>query len=479
MGAPRHHSPINQRICTRSLIPPHALLPMRKTLLLAFTGLLLPVLPMPQAAAQHNHETWTPESGLERVFSDMFVHFLAERLNLGEGFHASHFFPAADVAQTTLAPALGNLISSNVASFPLSATQVGIVLDFSTGVPVKVIDRQGPIFAETGQTLGRNTFSAGVNYTHLNLSHFRGTALSDLTFAFTHEDFAGPGSDGIVGDEITERDIVYIQPHLELTAGIFAFYASYGILDNLDISLALPIVTLSAGGVAEAHIDSWTLDNTGRARHFLGGTDENPVLEASYRYEETETSLHSIGVRGKYQFPFQQFDAAALLDIRIPTGSRSRLLGSGATSWNLGIVSSGDLGFLNPHFNLLYNGRGSGYGSDRLTYAIGFDRRLVPGVSVAVDILGNFALNHDETIRLYNLANGPSTPVYYEFPGTPVTVPLSNIDDRDHDNTMNLSAGSRIAFSPEIQAMVNVMVPIRDGGLYARWVPTAGLTVIL
>ena len=420
------------------------------------------------------------DSGLELLLGDMFDSFLRDRLNLGEGFHADHYFPAATTAQAALAPALSNLVSGNVASFPLSATQVGISLDFSTGVPVRIIDRQGPIFAQTGQTLGRNHFSAGVNYTHLNLTQFRGGELENLIFTFTHEDFANPSGEGVVGDTPTERDLVIIRPNLELTAGILAIYASYGILENLDVAVAFPIVNVQARGVADAEIESWTLENTGEASHFLGGTEETPVLEASHRYEASETYLHTIALQTKYQLPLEgRFETAALLDVRIPIGSRDRLLGEGALNWYAGVIASGDLDLLNPHINLLYNGRGAGWDSDRLAYTIGFDRRLSPGVTLALDLLGDVVLNQDQTIRLYDPARGPVTPVYNEYPGTPRMVALSNVEDRDHDNTMNLSAGTRIAFSREVQGLVNVIIPLSSGGLYATWVPTAGLTVIL
>ncbi len=420
------------------------------------------------------------ESGFEGLLSGMFDHFLRDRLNLGEGFHASHYFPAANTAQSALAPALSNLLSGNVASFPLSATQVGIALDFSSGVPVQVIDRQGPIFAHTGQTLGANHFSAGVNYTHLDLTRFRGGALDEVAFTFTHEDFTGAGGEGVVGDNATERDLVIIRPRLELTAGILAVYASYGILENLDIAVALPIVNVQTRGVAEAEVESWTLENTGQASHFLGGTSETPVLEASHRYEASETYLHSIALQTKYQLPVEgAFEAAALLDVRIPTGSTDRLLGEGALNWYLGVIGSGSFDLLNPHVNLLFNSRGASWDSDRVSYAVGFDRPLSPGVTLAVELLGDVALNTDQTIRLYDPSRGPITPVYNEYPGTPRNVPLSNVEDRDHDNMMNLSAGTRVAFSPEVQALVNVIVPLSSGGLYASWVPTAGLTIIL
>ena len=445
-----------------------------------FAAILFGFVAAPSANAQD--PPTQAESGLEVLFNDMFDFFLRERLNLGEGFHADHYFPAAGIAEQALAPALSNLVSGNVASFPLSATQVGIELDFSTGVPVRVIDRQGPIFAQNGQTLGKNHFSAGFNYTHLNLSKFRGDELEDLAFTFTHEDFAAPdgGSNTVVGDIPTERDLVIVRPRLELTAGIAALYASYGILDNLDVGIAFPIVTVQARGVAEANIDSWTLENTGSAAHFLGGTSQAPVLEASHRYEDSDTYLHAIALQAKYQLPLaSRFETAVALDIRIPTGGRERLLGEGALGWYVGFIGSGDFDIANPHVNILYNRRGVSWASDRVAYAVGFDRKITPGLTLAVDLLGDIALDQDRTIRLYDPAQGPSTPVYFGYPGTAVDVPLSNVENREHDNTLHFSAGGRIAFSERVQALVNVIVPLSSGGLYASWVPTAGLSVIL
>jgi hypothetical protein len=244
--------------------------------------------------------------------------------------------------------------------------------------------------------------------------------------------------------------------------------------------VALPIVTVQASGVAEAFVESWTLENLGAARHFLGGTQENPVLDATHRYDESETYLHSVALQAKYQLPFRSIiDSAVLLDVRIPTGSTDRLLGDGAFNWYVGFITSGAFEAINPHLNIVYNGRGENWESDRINYTVGFDRRITPGVTLAVDLLGDIAVDEGATIRLYDPVQGPVTPLYKNYPGTPEPVRLSNVEDRDNDNIMNLSAGTRIAFSPKVQALANVIFPLSKGGLYATWVPTAGVTVIL
>lgn len=413
---------------------------------------------------------------LNATFDNLFDAFLRDEFQLSPGPHAEHYFPAANLADSLLTPALNSLIASNVSSFPLSATVAGVTFDFSTGQPISTVESQGPIFAETAETLGRQRLSFGFTATRLSLNRLRGLPLEDMRFTFTHQDTGEPG----LGDNPTESDLVDLYMGLNVDASIYALAATYGVTPNLDLGVAVPIVTVGLSGTARAVITSYTLfvldQFGGGARHYFGGDAQNPDLEHEEIYDESSTGLGDIAVRLKYRFPIASSSGlAALLDVRLPTGSEEDFRGTGSLNYRLLLIGSSRIGDFNPHFNLGYNYRGADFDSDEVELALGFDQKISSGFTFAFDVLADFDMTSDEAIKL--------------FPGTETIVDqsadtgasarrivqLSNIPDRDFDHVVNASFGFRIAPSEQVQLLANVIVPLQDGGLRSSIVPTVGL----
>lgn len=424
--------------------------------------------------------TATPASAqLNQVFSDLFNTFLTERLALSPGEHASHFVPAAETAVETLTPALNSLIASNVASFPLSATATGVTFDFSTGQPVSVLESQGPIFAETASTLGRRRINVGANFTHLSLNRLRGMPTDEAAFVFVHEDVDG---NGVLGNIPFEADVISVQMGLDVSANIFALFATYGLTDNLDVGVALPLVSVSIEGTARAAIDGRTFTQSGAAVHLFGGDVQNPILTAEEDYSESASGIGDVSVRMKYRFPVEAaYGLAALLDVRLPTGNDEDFLGTGSLGVGLSLIGSAKIGDFAPHANLGYRYRGSDsdstgatsgdFNRDAISVVLGFDQQLINGLTFALDFLGDFNLGDDPL----DLLPG-SIEIVEERNGGRVAreVELSNVPDGGADQTLSLSVGARFAFSERLQVLGNVLVPLNNGGLRSNVVPTVG-----
>lgn len=419
---------------------------------------------------------------LDQMFENIFNQVLVEDFHLSPGPHADHFIPASEEANRILTPALNSMIATNVASFPLSSTVAGITFDFSTGQPISVTESQGPIFAETAQTLGQSKIVAGMNATHLGLNRFRGQPVDGLRFTFTHEDTGDPG----LGDDPNELDVVHLLPQLDIEADIVALFATYGLAKNLDVGLAVPLVRVSMKGEAQAIIESRTLfvqsQFGGGSTHFFGGDAQQPILENEVTYDESATGIGDLAVRLKYRFPFEAtWGAATLLDVRLPTGDEENFMGTGSVSARLLFIASRTIGSFTPHLNLGYDYRGSDLDSDEVEFVLGFDQKIGGGVTFALDLLGDFDLSSDEAIRMYDLNHGPTTTIVDRSPDTGAInqreVALSNVPNRDFDHTVDLSAGFRVAPSERVQLLGNLMVPLQDGGLRSTVVPTLGLSI--
>ncbi len=410
---------------------------------------------------------------------EIFDHFLIDEIQLSPGNHGNHFRRAAGLADSVLAPALNSLIGGNVSSFPLSSTSVGVSFDFSTGQPVSIVESLGPIFAETGRTLGKGKINAGVNYTYLNLSDFRGIKTEDMRFTFTHVDLS---KDGTLGENVNESDIMDVTLGLDVNASIFAFFATMGITKNLDIGVAIPTINVSMEGDARAVINSFTLAAIDTANHHFGEDPLNPKLESTRNYKESASGIGDLTVRLKYSFAQGKgVNLAALLDVRLPTGDPDDFLGAGETNVRLMGILSKKFGDFTPHLNMGYDYRRADTDSDEFEFAAGFDQKLLSGLTFAIDILGEVDLNKDEAISLFpgsvTIVDRIKNDAGEEIGQNERHVDLSNIPERDNDNIFNAAFGLRYAPSERIILLGNILVPLNDGGLRSNVAGTVGLAI--
>lgn len=413
---------------------------------------------------------------LSGAFNAVFNHILTDAFQLSPGEHADHFVPASLRASNELTPALNSLLASNVASFPLSSSVAGITFDFSTGAPVRVVESLGPIFAESGQTVGERKITFSFNATYLSLDNFRSMNLDDLEFSFLHEDVGTPG----LGDELSELDVVRVKPGLDANATIFAFSATYGVTSNLDIGIAVPFVNVDLQGTAEASIESYTLPVGGASLHFFGGTPLDPVLFDEVPYQRSAAGIGDIAIRFKYRVPSgAPGGVAAIVDFRLPTGDEAEFIGTGSMTSRILLVGSRRVGMFTPHVNLGYDYRGADLDSDEIEFAIGFDQQLTRDVTFAIDLLGEIDLNDQEAIRL--LPGSESITYTDGVSGAVVTrdVPLSNAPDQMYDHTLRTSIGFRAAPTERLQFLANVLISLIDSGLYSNVTPTVGFSVLL
>ncbi len=415
---------------------------------------------------------------LNETFIDIFDSFLSrDALQTSPGEHAGHFKPASDRANEVLTPALSRLVTNNIASFPLSATAVGVSFDLSTGQPVSIVESLGPIFAEVGRTLGKGKVNAGINYTYLGLEKFRGLNTRDMRFSFTHSDVNNSGE---LGDDPNESDVMDVFLDLDVNASIFAFFATLGVTKNLDIGVAIPMINVNMSGEPSAIVHSFTFAHQGTANHNFDTLSSNPVLMKTAEPYDTETSgIGDLTVRLKYSFlRGRGLNLATLLDVRLPTGDEENFLGTGHTNARLIGILSGKIGDFTPHLNLGYDYRGDEMESDEVEFALGFDQKLVPGLTFAADFLGEINLEKENFFDAF----ADKAAIVDRAPGggqSTRTINLSNIPDRSDENIYNAAIGLRFAPSENLILLGNILLPLNDAGLRSNIAATFGLAVFL
>jgi len=94
---------------------------------------------------------------------------------------------------------------------------LGVLVPSSTGF--------GTYYSQRPDTVGRNHFTVGFNFTHFDFKELDGANLNRLQVGL---------DEGLVA-----------RLSVDVSTEAFAFQASYGVLDNLDVDLTLPLLSSS------------------------------------------------------------------------------------------------------------------------------------------------------------------------------------------------------------------------------------------
>ncbi|HTL05493.1 MAG TPA: transporter [Gemmatimonadales bacterium] len=376
--------------------------------------------------------------------------------------HGDHFLPGVAAGNATIIGFLSDAIGLNAANLPLSASGSGQTFKFVGGLPVKTSASFGPVFGERAQTVGKRRVVLGANLTGINFNSLRGVPLDKLILNFTHSDVPGTGRPGL-GDPEKENDIIQVRLQLYVNLLVSTFFVTYGLGDQVDLSVAVPLVHTSIQGRSEAQIYPF---GGPTAVHFFTGTPENPGLTASAATFGSHTGLGDIALRLKANLRRnERFGLSVMADARLPTGSEEDLSGAGHLALRGLAIASGRFGDFAPHLNagfLLRGGRGR---NEAMLLTGGFDQPLAGWATLAVDVLSEWELGRSG-LQL------PGTVGYlYPFVRTvePTNIPAM------HDHRVNGSLGFKFRTPGGPILVTNALVPLRRGGLQASVTWTLGV----
>lgn len=403
-------------------------------------------------------QTYQTSSKLEVALGNMYATCFFEPVS------NNPFAEAVRQARESLAPGLSSFIESNLASIPL--TPPSIDAEYQDGRIVTVVTGFTPIFTESSSTVGKGNIYAGSNFSYFNLTKIRGRNLSETFFAF-QEDAA--------------NDIIGVNMPLDISASVLTFYGTYGITENLDIGVALPITFLSIknentqflvqGDDTGCRYSSDGLSCNAQNPNPNGGREANVNLfipgVTGTDLPDSETYLSTIAVRAKYRFTLsaEAAKAAILLDLRVPTGrNENNVLGSG--NFGARLVFIGDYAITSsfkPYLNLGAQ-YWDGNNTSNINFALGFNQRLASKLFFAFDLLGRLAL--EATPLLARIDDAPTFPVV-----------ASTIPALDRDHTLNAGLGLQLAITPSFHAYGSALFSLLDAGLQATVAPSIGASL--
>jgi len=373
--------------------------------------------------------------------------------------HGSHFIPATQSAAGDILDLLGNSLAASVSNTPVGSTSSGVTYQFVGGLPVKTATSGGPIFGERAQTLGKGRFFVGASVSAMHFERLRGVRMDDVEFNFTHEDT--PPLDTL-GSPFFENDVIGVRVAMNINLIVTTFVASYGVVDGVDLSIAVPLVHTSVQGTSVATIRPAGYPSP----HRFAGTDSAPVMTAVADMDGSATGVGDVAARLKVNVAQSNaFGAAILLDGRFPTGDEQNLLGSGKFSGRgLGIVSA-KFGTLAPHLNIGYVFRDTKQSNNSVVATAGFDNAVASWATMAFDLIAEWQLG-DSKLKIPG-------PVQYQLP-FPHTVSPTNIPGQ-RDDFLSASVGFKFQTPRGILITTNALFPLRNSGMQPIAVWTGGL----
>ncbi len=266
----------------------------------------------------------------------------------------------------------------------------------------------GPIFAERAQTLGRNTGTVGVAYTHIDFDTLEGTPLDNLPFsqaAFSTGFLKTDSDQSRFGDDV-------LKTHLDLALSFDLLFltAAYGVTDSIDASVTLSLAQAHMKGAARVMVEKpggspgagTILAKDTQLTDAKGNLQPGELCEtknfqcATDGFSSSAFGTGDLYLRTKwhlYDASFADFAVNGVLTV--PTGNADDFLGFHNPTFTPWLIASKTLGRISPHLNLGYAIRGGNDGASQAEWIAGADLRAFEWLTLASDFLGFHDDNRD------------------------------------------------------------------------------------
>ena len=253
--------------------------------------------------------------------------------------HQPHF-TGASLAQLQQ---LNDSFRQEIRPVPIAPAAGGPTFEFdaASGRYRETTKTLGPIVAERPETLGRGKFSLGLSYTGFKYDEFEGDNLDDFQLPLFHQFDVIPPPDT---PQAFEEDVVTLTLDVDLRYDVLGFAGVYGLNDQVDLSVFLPIVRADLE-VRSMATTSGDFDNvhgfdcTAPGLRLPAGTTVEDCLattdDPNARASESKTGIGDLILGAKYHFYDQEdTDLAVLGRLKLETGDDDNFLGTGDTTFS-------------------------------------------------------------------------------------------------------------------------------------------------
>jgi hypothetical protein len=434
----------------------------------AIVGVLLAVFATAgPASAQEPINVAVQVTELWRIFKDLYGQnglVVNSNVPLPSGAtHSSHFNSGFESEFSQF----GTALTSQIVSLPLPPPASGFTYQFDPGLGVftRTTTSFGPILSERFETIGARRVSIGFAYQRLSFDSIEGVDLRNVPAVFTHDDAQLLGG---------REDVVTTVNSIEAEVSRTAVFISYGVTNQLDVSVAVPIVTADLVVTSDATIQR--IGTTNPETHFFRSLEDDIGAHRRFTAFGNASGLGDVTVRMKGTVKRGTKQGMALgLDLRLPTGDERNLLGTGAPGVNPFVAWSGNFGALSPHLNAGYqwNGEsilggepGSGEARDLpdlAQYSAGAVIEVHPRITAAVDLLGRYIIDSPR-LRLED---------FHALDNRAIFPNITFTSGSFHE--ISAAAGLKINLFGRLLLDMNLLVRLNSDGLRDKISPLVGI----
>lgn len=357
--------------------------------------------------------------------------------------HAAHFTGDSLVQFNQLSLSVRDL------SFPVLNPQIGVRFKYDAVLDefVPTTEISASAFAFDAETVGAGEFHLGLAYSVRNFDELGGQPLNSLSVDLTHVDLGDNGPDlPCIGGPpgacyAFERDVIRLAIDLDIEEEMLALTGAYGLTDQLELSLFLPLLRTEVAVASSATIvENETRSFFPASVHLFGGDSDDPMDAVRARRTGIGDTVFRLNY-GLVAHREDDWNIVAGADLRLPTGKTGDLQGLPRVGIKPRLIASRDFdlgsGVFRPHLNLAY-GFNAGIQNEQIVdYAVG----------------GSFIFDWGDA--------GSALAVGADFLGKNVT---TNKDGRG-DNQYDVSFGVKLNLKQSINVYYNVLLPLNDAGL--------------
>ncbi|HEV2063282.1 MAG TPA: transporter, partial [Thermoanaerobaculia bacterium] len=256
-----------------------------------------------------------------------------------------------------------------------------------------------------------------------------------------------------------------------------AFVFTYGVTDQFDLGLAVPLVNVDLKAVSTATIQRLGTGVCCAATHqFVGGGQSSTIQSVG-----SASGLGDVLARAKLRILRGPVGALAVFaDVRVPTGEERDLLGTGTTQVKGALIGSLHFNPVSMHVNGGYTWAAQKNGvkvvPDEINYSLGIDVAAHPRLTFTAEVIGRDVRNtnavvidnHTFTANQLQTDLVTTKVITAVFPRLVVN-PIAN------QNRVNASVGLKVNPVGNLLLTLNGLFSLDNKGLQDKFTPLIGL----
>ncbi len=305
---------------------------------------------------------------------------------------------------------------------PSGSTSVAYLWDEKLETFVRSTRPLAPAISQNARTNGRHVLTMGFSYSHVDYDQFNDDDTGRSVFS--------AGEIPVVfldGSPGTARDVLLYET--DLKEHIYSFSVQFGVLENLDVGVFVPIVDMKFRSRA---IDRFFLQDPatgeqvaanvipiGNAFLFL----EDPTVprfrsikdiqrsafanQVGIRHEVDKMGIGDLVVRTKYFIgSVGPAELGGLVGVSVPTGDEDNLLGTGSVRVDPRVVVAVAGDRISAHVNAGYHADMDENDRDRVDYSVGGELKLLERVTFLIDQVGRLEVRGTTKTRKFEIVPG-------------------------------------------------------------------------